>query len=87
MSVLPELFRKSKVKHIFAEMKTGDLSALKKYLAAEKVRVKPVNAATLMTFGKASAGLLKTAGRGSKTVKPLYLQKPHITRSKKEVFV
>jgi len=91
---LPAIFKKTNIRYVLAEMKTSDIIALKKLLKSQKISVKFLTGKELTTFGQTISALLKRAKKGSripergqKLVKPLYLQKPHITQSKKQIFV
>ncbi len=83
----PIIFKKTGLKYICTEMKPQELAALKKLFKAQKISARFVTPKELKTFGHAAEELLKTSKKSLKLAKPLYLQKPHITQSKKPVFV
>lgn len=83
---VPEVLKNSKVRKVLAELPPQDLNALKKTFRESRPQITLLDEKELKTFGRAVVEMLKTTRRRSEAVSPLYLQKPHITKSKKEVF-
>lgn len=83
---VPEVLGNSKVRRVLAELPPRDLAALKKTLREARSQATLLDEKQLKTFGRAVVEMMKTARRRSQTVHPIYLQKPHITKSKKEIF-
>lgn len=84
---LPGILKKTGAKKILAEMAPNDLSVLKKMMKERSVAVSFVEGKELKSFGAAAAEIVRGKRTRSKSVGPRYLQKPHITRSKKPSFV
>lgn len=82
---LPAALKKAKIKNLLAEVKPEDLIMIKKILKTN-AGLKFVSSKNLKTSGEAMVELILRTKKHAKLVQPLYLQKPHITRSKKEVF-
>lgn len=78
--------KKLSVKHMLAEMKTGESSALDKLLRSNGISVKFFTKKELVPFGAAAVESLKQIRKTSKLIQPLYFRKPHITESKKPNF-
>ena len=90
LNELSEVLRKAGVKRLVAEMKTADVTLLKKYFSREKLDVRFVDEKSLKSFGETLVELLKKSSSrqsSKRLVQPLYLQKPTITQSKKPQFV
>ncbi len=86
MDELGKFLKKFRTKYVLADLGAEDLKKLRKRLSEEKSAARLIKESELKTFGKTVVEIAKTAKRKSKFIKPLYLQKPHITKSKKEVF-
>lgn len=87
LTALPGYLARSKTRYLAADIKPEDLLRLQKALRFLSPAVKIFRHNELETFGNAVVSLMRS--RQIKTVtmvKPLYLQKPHITKSKKETF-
>lgn len=87
LTALPDYLAVSTTRYLAADIKPEDLVKLQKALRALSSAVKIFRQNELETFGNAAIHLMRS--RRIKTVrmvKPLYLQKPHITKSKKETF-
>lgn len=80
------VLKKSPVKYVLAEMKTGESLAMKKLLKSNGISVKFLTKKELLSFGTSAAESLKQTRKTSKLAQPLYFQKPHITESKKPNF-
>ncbi len=78
--------KKSSVKYILAEMKTGEAGVLEKLLRSNGISVKFFTKKELVTFGAAAVESLNQIRKTSKLAQPLYFRKPHITESKKPNF-
>jgi|GEM_PF-1051208 len=90
---LASYLKKAKITHVLAEMKIEDQKTFQKIFKEQKLNIHCIESKKLKTFGQTIPELIKKSRTISKTgkskpavLKPLYLQKPHITASKKEIF-
>ena len=78
--------KNKKIVSIIANLNQQDTIRLGGILKVAKLSVKIMPENKLKSFGDAMTCLLKRKNRNSWCAKPVYLQKPHITKSKKQVF-
>jgi len=79
--------KKAKTQYVFFEAKLDDFKSFQKFSKKLLPKLHYISEKKLHTFGKTVLQFLKNSKPMTQIIKPLYLQKPHITKSKKPSFV
>ena len=80
------LLKQKSIHYIFADIKNEEIKKLQKELSARKKKIVFLNLKKDLNFGKAFIEILNKKPPAHNMVKPLYLNKPQITQSKKDIY-
>ena len=81
------LMRQKNIKYIYADLPADEKKLLHRLMKKNKVKFSFIPANRTKSFGKTIQTLLEENPKKQETIRPVYLQPPNITQSKKQVFV